>query len=144
MFNKIIFKQIRSKKTLIVSLIIGCSTSLMAGNIDNDVTKMASNQVELEPSSLVKGKQLWQQKFTSKNPYTERSCTTCHGDNVTLMGKHIKTNKQIKPMALSSNSQRLTKKTKVEKWFLRNCKWTMGRECTQQEKNDISAYLKSQ
>ena len=136
------FNQIILKKVLFVSLLIGCSTSLMAANINNEVTKKPSNQTE--QSSLIKGKQLWQQKFTGKKPYTERSCTSCHGDNVALMGKHIKTNKQIKPMALSSNPKRFTKKTKVDKWFLRNCKWTMGRECTQQEKNDISTYLKSQ
>ncbi|MEY8214831.1 MAG: DUF1924 domain-containing protein [Colwellia sp.] len=135
-------KQIIFKKILFVSLIIGCSTSPMAADIDNEVTKIASNQIE-QPS-LVKGKQLWQQQFIGKKPYAERSCTYCHGANVTLMGKHIKTHKQIKPMALSSNPQRFTKKTKVDKWFLRNCKWTMGRECTQQEKNDITAYLNSQ
>ncbi len=127
------------KQILITSLIIGYSTGLMAVNIDNEVITKVS-----KPSSLTKGKQLWQQKFIGKKPYGERSCTSCHGANVVVMGKHIKTNKQIKPMALSSNSQRFTKKTKVDKWFLRNCKWTMGRECTQQEKNDITAYLKSQ
>jgi len=136
------FKQLISKKILFASFIIGHSASLMATNIDNDVTKKVSNQAE-QPS-LTKGKQLWQQKFIGKKPYTERSCTSCHGVNVAIMGKHIKTNKQIKPMALSSNSQRFTKKAKVDKWFLRNCKWTMGRECTQQEKSDITAYLKSQ
>jgi hypothetical protein len=135
-------KQIILKRIFFVSLIIGCSTSLMASNIDNEVTKEASNQIK-QPN-LAKGKQLWQQKFIGKKTYAERSCTSCHGANVALMGKHIKTNKQIKPMAPSSNPQRFTKKTKVDKWFLRNCKWTMGRKCTQQEKNDITAYLKSQ
>jgi len=33
---------------------------------------------------------------------------------------------------------------KTEKWFLRNCKWTMGRTCTAQEKGDFLAYFQSQ
>ncbi len=136
------FKQVTLKKMILIGLMIGGSTSLMAENTDNGFTASSSNQIE--QSNLEKGKKLWQQKFTGKKPYTERSCTSCHGANVVLMGKHNKTNKPIKPMALSSNPQRFTKKTKVDKWFLRNCKWTMGRKCTQQEKNDITAYLKSQ
>lgn len=136
------FIQIMLKKTTLISLMIGCSTSLMAANVDNERVQKASHLTK--QSNLAKGKQLWQQKFIGIKPYTERSCTSCHGASVMLMGKHIKTNRQIKPMALSSNPQRLTKKTKIDKWFLRNCKWTMGRECTQQEKIDITAYLKSQ
>ena len=136
------FNQMTVTKIALVGLMIGCSTSLMAANIDNEATTKVNNQ--MEQPSVAKGQQLWQQKFTGKKPYAERSCTACHGANVTLMGKHLKTNKQIKPMAVSINPQRFTKKTKVDKWFLRNCKWTMGRECTQQEKNDITAYLKSQ
>tara|TARA_R110001592_G_scaffold86188_5_gene254453 strand:+ start:1507 stop:1935 length:429 start_codon:yes stop_codon:yes gene_type:complete len=142
MFKQIMSKQIFIKNILFISLIIGISTSLMAANIDNAVTRKASNQIE--KLSVTKGKQLWQQKFIGEKPYAERSCTSCHGANVALMGKHIKTNKQIKPMALSSNPKRFTKQAKVDKWFLRNCKWTMGRECTQQEKHDITAYLTSQ
>jgi len=136
------FNQITLTKIALVGLIIGSSTSLMAANIDNDVTTKANNRMQ-QPNQ-VKGQQLWQQKFIGNKPYAKRSCTTCHGTNVTLMGKHIKTNKQIKPMAVSINPQRFTKKSKVDKWFLRNCKWTMGRECTQQEKTNITAYLKSQ
>ncbi|MEA3244387.1 MAG: DUF1924 domain-containing protein, partial [Pseudomonadota bacterium] len=30
---------------------------------------------------------------------------------------------------------------KIEKWFKRNCKWTLGRECTAQEKADFLAYI---
>lgn len=134
--------QIMLKTIFIANLIIGSSTSLMAANIDSLSAKVESQKVE--PSSLVKGKQLWQQKFIGKKPYAERSCTSCHGDNVTVMGKHIKTNKLIKPMAISSNTQRFTNQSNIDKWFLRNCKWTMGRECSPQEKNEITAYLKSQ
>jgi len=136
------FKPINLKKSTLVSLIMGLSINVTAANIPNNIQQNASSTIQL--SSFEKGKKLWQQKHVGKKPYAVRSCTSCHGSDVTLMGKHIKTNKQIQPMAVSSNPKRFTKKAKVDKWFLRNCKWTMGRACTQQEKNDISHYLKNQ
>tara|TARA_B110001454_G_C12358060_1_gene283125 strand:+ start:76 stop:489 length:414 start_codon:yes stop_codon:yes gene_type:complete len=136
------FKKNTFKNIVLTGLLAAFSVSLMAESIDNELIKQTNNPIQ--PTSLEKGKQLWQQKFIGKKPYVERSCTSCHGAKVKLVGKHIKTNKEIKPMAVSINPLRFTKKSKVDKWFFRNCKWTMGRECTQQEKNDITAYLKSQ
>lgn len=136
------FRKHTLKKYLLTGCIVFFSVSLMAESINNERIKQTNNSIQ--PVSLEKGKQLWQQKFIGKKPYAERSCTSCHGAKVTHVGKHIKTSKEIKPMAVSINPLRFTKKSKVEKWFLRNCKWTMGRECTQQEKNDITAYLKNQ
>ena len=31
----------------------------------------------------------------------------------------------------------------IEKWFTRNCKWTLGRECTPQEKGDFLLMIRS-
>ena len=73
-----------------------------------------------------------------------RSCTQCHGEILTVTGKHIKTGKLIEPMAPSINSERLTNAKTIEKWLLRNCKWTLGRECTPQEKGNILIWLKTQ
>ncbi len=81
------------------------------------------------------GKALW---YSDQNG---RSCTTCHGSSPTAVGKHRKTGKKIMPMALSVNPQRLTKTSTIEKWFLRNCKWTLGRECSPQEKGNILQWL---
>ena len=47
-------------------------------------------------------------------------------------------------MARSVNPERLTEVKKLNKWFLRNCKWTYGRECTAQEKGDILVWLSDQ
>ncbi len=55
----------------------------------------------------------------------------------------IKTGKVIKPMAASKNPERFQDSKKVEKWFLRNCKWTFGRQCTVQEKIDTLSWLNS-
>ena len=84
------------------------------------------------------GAALWQKDFDGK------SCTSCHGADLTQPGKHKKTGKSIKPMAASLNPERLTDSSKIEKWFLRNCKWTLGRECTAQEKGDVLIWLREQ
>ena len=46
-------------------------------------------------------------------------------------------------MAPSVNAARLSSRKQIEKWFKRNCKWTLGRECSAQEKGDLLAYLKT-
>lgn len=84
------------------------------------------------------GKALW---FSSNG---QRSCTSCHGQSPADQGRHAKTRKPIKPMALTVNPERYTDPKKVEKWFLRNCKWTYSRECTPQEKADFLSWLASQ
>jgi hypothetical protein len=71
------------------------------------------------------------------------SCSTCHSDTPTAMGQHIVTRKAIEPMAPSANSERFTNTAKVEKWFKRNCKDVLKRECTAQEKGDVLTYLLS-
>lgn len=85
-----------------------------------------------------RGKQLWYAKTDG------RSCASCHGDNPANNGKHVKTRKNIKPMASSINPERYQDNKKIEKWFFRNCKWTFGRECNVQEKADILTWLSSQ
>lgn len=87
------------------------------------------------------GKYLWQKTFQGNSEFAERSCASCHTDDLTASGKHIKTNKLIEPMAPAVNPQRLTDQKKIEKWFKRNCKWTMGRECTVEEKAGLLLYL---
>ena len=87
------------------------------------------------------GQFLWQKSYQANGEFVERSCASCHTEKLTAPGKHIKTSKLIEPMAPSVNPQRLTDQKKIEKWFKRNCKWTMGRECTAQEKADLLLYI---
>ncbi len=84
------------------------------------------------------GRQLW---YASING---RACTDCHGEKPASKGQHVKTGKAIEPMAPSVNPERYRRSKKTEKWFLRNCKWTFGRECSLQEKADILTWLASQ
>jgi hypothetical protein len=73
-----------------------------------------------------------------------RSCTSCHAADPRLAGKHQRTGKVIEPMAPSVNAERLSEVKKIRKWFYRNCKWTLGRECTAQEKADFLVWLRDQ
>lgn len=93
-------------------------------------------------ASAERGQALWQQEQMVKGE--ARSCTNCHGTDLTQSGQHIRTKKQIDPMAASVSTDRYRDPKKVAKWFKRNCKWTWGRECTAQEKSDILAYLRAQ
>jgi len=91
--------------------------------------------------SAQRGKVLWNQEFSTSNQ--TRSCATCHTSDPAKAGKHARTGKSIKPMAPSINPERLSDQVNVEKWFMRNCKWTMGRECSDQEKGDVLEFLKN-
>tara|TARA_R110002110_G_scaffold105252_1_gene264809 strand:- start:64 stop:474 length:411 start_codon:yes stop_codon:yes gene_type:complete len=88
--------------------------------------------------SVSAGAELW-----SRN--TEgRQCTSCHSDDPTAVGQHQKTLKPIDPLAPSVKVKRLTEVKTINKWLLRNCKWTLDRECTAQEKGDFLTWLSQQ
>lgn len=131
--------QVMPITTMLAILTLSVSTSLLA----IEAKSIAIDRKE-NASNVVQGRELWEQTFTGKAPFSNRSCTSCHGEKLVFAGKHIRTNKLIEPMAQSTNPKRFINKAKVDKWFLRNCKWTIGRECTTQEQNNIIAYLKTQ
>lgn len=86
------------------------------------------------------GKRFWNERFMVKGE--ARQCASCHTREPRNAGKHTSTGKPIEPMAPSVNAERLTDIDKINKWFKRNCKWTLGRECTAQEQADVLVYLK--
>lgn len=94
--------------------------------------------------NLEAGKNMWTQEFPDAETGKTRQCATCHMTDLTQEGKHAKTGKVIKPLAPSVNPDRLTKVADIEKWFKRNCKWTIGRECTPQEKGDFLTFINAQ
>ena len=98
----------------------------------------AYRQQGIDNVDAQRGRELWY----STN--AERGCTSCHGETPALAGKHVTTGKAIEPMAPSLNPQRYQSAKQIEKWFLRNCKWTFGRECSTQEKADILTWLAGQ
>lgn len=78
--------------------------------------------------------------FTSRHG-AEWSCASCHGAPPSREGKHASTGKAIAPLAPAFNPQAFTDTAKVDKWFRRNCKDVLARECTAQEKADVLSYL---
>jgi hypothetical protein len=113
-----------------------------AGAVDQLLKEYAAkSQVEFNAGQ---GKALWTKVYTNNDQSQPRSCSTCHTQNLTVFGKHAKTLKPIEPMAPSVNVKRLTDIKTINKWLLRNCKWTMGRECTPEEKGHLLTFIKSQ
>lgn len=118
---------------VLVSL-VPAATALAADNAVQELLRDYAAQGAATADAAA-GRKLWQTQFE------QRSCTSCHTDDLTVTGHHAKTNKLIEPMATSVNPERLTDPAKVEKWFRRNCKWTMGRECTAQEKANFLVFI---
>jgi len=79
--------------------------------------------------------------FFTRRHGGEWSCASCHGQLPTRPGKHASTGKAIEPMAPSANPRAFTDTAKVDKWFRRNCKDVLQRECSAGEKADVLAYL---
>ncbi|WP_221793236.1 DUF1924 domain-containing protein [Oceanobacter mangrovi] len=134
-------------QALIASLLLtALATSTPAASAAQAQPKQAAVQQKLAEwqqqgtteYSASRGAALWQQDFDG------RSCRSCHGSDLKLEGKHQRTGKAIAPMAPSVNPKRLTDTAFIDKWLLRNCKWTLGRECSPQEKGDLISWLSQQ
>ncbi len=92
--------------------------------------------------SAERGKKLFFTKYGLGKPDTP-SCTTCHSSNPRAMGQ-TRAGKAIDPVAVSATPTRFTEPDKVAKWFRRNCKSVLGRECTPLEKGDYITFMLSQ
>ncbi len=71
----------------------------------------------------------------------EWSCSSCHGNPPIKSGQHASTGKEIAPLAPAANPLVFTSTARVDKWFRRNCKDVLARECSATEKADVLAYL---
>lgn len=49
----------------------------------------------------------------------------------------------IEPKAPTADPKYLTELKQINKWFVRNCRRTLGRECATQEKGNYLAYYKN-
>ena len=83
------------------------------------------------------GEQFFDRPFVDAKSGEPRKCSLCHTTDLKRIGKHATTGKAIEPLAPSANPKRLTDVRDIEKWLTRNCKWTLGRECTPQEKGNV-------
>lgn len=89
-----------------------------------------------QPANAAKG-----EAFFKASHGQEWQCTSCHGKSPTVGGRHASTDKAIEPLAPAANAKRFTDSAKVEKWFRRNCKDVLARDCTAAEKADVLAWL---
>lgn len=119
-------------------LAMSCSLHLGAWAVDAQSQLDGLAQEAKTTPNVTRG----QAFFTSKQG-GEWSCATCHGTPPTGTGKHATTGKPIGPMAPAFNPERFTDAAKSDKWFRRNCKDVLARECTAAEKVDVLAYLLS-
>ena len=91
-----------------------------------------------QPANASKG-----EAFFKASHGQEWQCISCHGKLPTSGGRHAITDKAIEPLAPAANAKRFTDSAKVEKWFRRNCKDVLTRECSAAEKADVLAWLMS-
>jgi hypothetical protein len=98
----------------------------------------AQQTAGFQPSAQ-RGAEFFARQFTvaAKMP----ACSSCHTDNPAQAGRHVVTDKAIKPLAPAANAERFTDLAKADKWFRRNCTEVVGRECSAAEKADFVAYL---
>ena len=122
--------------------LIGASASLFGALCTSANAITATEQLAAytaqagTPAQAARGQTL----FTSKHG-KEWSCSSCHTATPTVEGKHATTGKAIAPMAPAFNPERFADAAKAEKWFRRNCKDVLARECSAAEKADVLAWL---
>lgn len=90
------------------------------------------------PANAERGQEFFNRKFKGG---LFNGCTECHTDNPTRNGRDQTAEKTIRPLAPAAYPSRFTDAAKVEHQFRLNCKDTVGRDCTAQEKADVMAWL---
>jgi hypothetical protein len=93
--------------------------------------------------SVAAGEKFWEAPHPDPAGGEPRKCALCHTTDLRVTGKHAVTGKAIKPLSPAVNPERLSDAAKIEKWLERNCKWTLGRSCTPQEKGDVLVMIRS-
>ena len=111
-------------------------TSAAAGDTSAIAQQQYWTDAAGSPASAERGRQFFSTRFGG-----EWSCASCHGDPPVAPSRHALTGKSIAPLAPSANTSRFTDSAKVEKWFRRNCRDVLDRECTAREKSDLLAFL---
>ena len=123
-------------RTIPLALLIAWSSQAPAGTPQEQLSALSA-QAGRSPN-VAQG----QQFFNAKHG-REWSCASCHNAQPTGEGKHANTGKSISALAPAFNPERFTDPAKSEKWFRRNCKDVLARECTAAEKADVLAWLMS-
>ena len=133
-------KQIKTKIFLVLTL-----SSLNVFAADDILRIFTEKEKQTHPSftsfSVAQGEKIFRtERVNSKGEKV--SCMTCHTSNPKAEGL-TRANKVVEPLAPSVNKERFTDIAKVEKWFKRNCKDVLDRECTNTEKGHFTAWILS-
>lgn len=130
-------------------IIIGALTGalavpvLAAAGQDAVLAQYKTQAVTADPAfagfSAKRGADLYMSSNSAGGPDTP-SCSSCHTASPLKAGM-TRAGKAIEPMAVSASPSRFADIAKTEKWFGRNCKTVLGRECSAQEKGDFITYL---
>jgi len=126
---------------LVLGLVLGFAGPARADAVDDLLKEYTSEGAS--NFSAADGKEFWDHNTLNKETKEQRRCSLCHTDDLKAEGKHAVTGKKIEPMAPSVNPKRLTEVAQMEKWFKRNCKWVLNRECTPQEKGNVLVMLRN-
>ncbi|GAB2891015.1 hypothetical protein GCM10027046_19690 [Uliginosibacterium flavum] len=123
-----------------LALVLLCAAALAQAETPQQILSVYESAARVQApafsASAVRGGDFFRNKHGR-----EWSCASCHTGNPVDAGKHASTGKAIQPMAVAANAERFTQPNKVEKWFTRNCKDVLGRECSAAEKADVVAFL---
>ncbi len=129
-------------KLIIATTAVALVGAVVAANTQRDaILSGYAAQAGVSGFSADAGRQLFMSQNTGGKPATP-SCSTCHTSDPRNVG-HTRVGKVIQPMAVSRNPERFTDPAKVEKWFGRNCRSVLGRECTPTEKGNFITYMMS-
>jgi len=131
------------RNILLISTLLLASTSVQAADVVNE--RLESYRAEgAQNFDAERGRAMWNEQRRQAKSGTQVSCASCHTADLRATGKHIKTGKLIEAMSPRVNAERLSDAAKIEKWFTRNCNWTLGRACSPQEKGDFLLFISGQ
>ena len=108
---------------------------------DSPVNLLETYKSQAKAAGVVAGDVARGQSFFNSTHGNEWKCASCHGALPTGKGEHAITHKVIEPLAPAFNAQRFSDLAKADKWFRRNCKDVLARECSAAEKADVLAWL---
>ena len=134
-------------KACFLSLCLAASASAVAlagsGGAQKVLDFYAGQAKAADPAfagfSAERGERLFRSNFSGGKPDTP-SCTACHTKDPRNVGQ-TRAGKDIDPMAASTNPRRYADHEKTEKWFGRNCRNVLGRECSANEKGDFITFM---
>lgn len=128
-----------------IFMLLGCVTLSVAAHagapkdlLQTWLTEARAQSPQFGGFSADRGRSLY-----FKQP-ADWSCSTCHTNDPRGGGRHAVTSKSIEPLSPLANPARFSDAAKVEKWFKRNCRDVLKRECTVAEKGDLLTFLMSQ